>query len=146
MGLTARRGLQVTRKDKDMMADTGGATKRQMVKPKDKPPRHDLKKIRTEKNMTSEERDDLSLRTAASEELPDMGIETEFPAKETLDRGIDKVVEGLQFLIENKEFIVSNWEDDKFSIDEIYEFIEKALIPYTSEIVDRIDISEDEEK
>lgn len=54
----AKRGLQKKRKDRDTMQDGGGSSKgRKTYRPKDKPPRDDLKKRYRTKNKPADERD-----------------------------------------------------------------------------------------
>lgn len=56
--LTARRGLQNNRKDKDLMRDTGGESKRKRNKEPDfKPSRTDVKKKNREKTLRKDEKD-----------------------------------------------------------------------------------------
>lgn len=58
IGLTARRGTQRTRKDKDIMQDTGGATKQKRRRePGLKPSRTDVKKRYREKTLRTDEKD-----------------------------------------------------------------------------------------
>jgi len=52
-----KRGLQVKRKDKDQMSDTGGASKGRGREPHSKPPRDDLKNRYRTKRKTKENRD-----------------------------------------------------------------------------------------
>ena len=53
----AARGLQVRRKDKDLMSDTGGTSKGREREPEKKPPRDDMKKPHRTKDKTPEQRD-----------------------------------------------------------------------------------------
>lgn len=53
----AARGLQVNRKDKDLMSDTGGTSKGRDKKTPMKPPREDLKNRYRTKDKPSEERE-----------------------------------------------------------------------------------------
>jgi hypothetical protein len=53
----AARGLQVRRKDKDLMSDTGGTSKGRDREPHLKPPRDDVKKPHRTKRKTKSERD-----------------------------------------------------------------------------------------
>ena len=53
----AARGMQVKRKDKDMMNDTGGSSKGPDREPHKKPPRDDVKKRHRRKRKTPGQRD-----------------------------------------------------------------------------------------
>lgn len=53
----AARGLQVKRKDKDLMSDTGGTSKGREREPDQKPPRDDVKKPHRTKNKPADQRD-----------------------------------------------------------------------------------------
>jgi len=53
----AVRGLQVKRKDKDLMSDTGGASKGRDREPEFKPPRDDVKERYRTKRKTPKDRD-----------------------------------------------------------------------------------------
>jgi len=53
----AARGLQVRRKDKDLMSDTGGTSKVREREPERKPPRDDMKKPHRTKDKPADERD-----------------------------------------------------------------------------------------
>jgi hypothetical protein len=53
----AKRGLQVERKDKDLMQDTGGTSKGRDREPYQKPPRDDVKKRHRLKRKTKNEKD-----------------------------------------------------------------------------------------
>jgi hypothetical protein len=53
----AARGLQVKRKDKDLMQDTGGTSKGRDREPEKKPPRDDVKKRHRTKRKTTEQKD-----------------------------------------------------------------------------------------
>jgi len=55
--LYAARGLQVKRKDKDLMSDTGGTSKKREREPDQKPPRYDMKKPFRTKDKRAPERD-----------------------------------------------------------------------------------------
>ena len=56
--ISARRGTQTVRKDKDLMMDTGGETKRKRRKePSFKPSRTDCKKRHREKTLRKDEKD-----------------------------------------------------------------------------------------
>jgi len=57
VALTAARGQQLNRKDKDMMSDTGGSSKGPGREPDLKPPRDDVRKPFRTKNKPSDERD-----------------------------------------------------------------------------------------
>jgi len=54
----AKRGLQVQRKDKDLMQDTGGISKGRDREPTNKPPRDDVKERYRDKRLTKEQRDE----------------------------------------------------------------------------------------
>ena len=54
--IVAARGLQVNRKDRDVIKDTGGSSKTKRLEPEIKPPRDERKPFRT-KNKTDEEKD-----------------------------------------------------------------------------------------
>jgi len=54
--LTGKSGLQMNRKDKDLISDTGGGSYMR-VEPKVKPPREDVKKPFSKKNKKPSERD-----------------------------------------------------------------------------------------
>ena len=56
-GMAAARGLQVVRKDKDTMSDTGGSSKTRDREPDLKPRREDVRKPFRTKNRTDEEKD-----------------------------------------------------------------------------------------
>jgi hypothetical protein len=51
-------GMQVVRKDKDTMSDTGGSSKTRRRDPDVKPPRDDVRKPFRERNRTEDEKDD----------------------------------------------------------------------------------------
>jgi len=53
----AKRGLQVKRKDQDLMSDTGGSSKGRDREPDFKPPRDDVKKRHRSRRKTKDERD-----------------------------------------------------------------------------------------
>ena len=53
----AARGLQIKRKDKDLMSDTGGTSKTREREPDKKPPREDMKKPFRKKDKRAPERD-----------------------------------------------------------------------------------------
>jgi hypothetical protein len=55
--INAARGLQVKRKDKDLMSDTGGTSKTREREPDQKPPREDMKKPFRTKDKKAPERD-----------------------------------------------------------------------------------------
>jgi hypothetical protein len=55
--VVSTRGLQVRRKDRDMMTDTGGSSKRPEREPEQKPPRYDCKNPYRTKNKPAPERD-----------------------------------------------------------------------------------------
>jgi hypothetical protein len=57
VALTAARGQQLNRKDKDLMSDTGGSSKGPGKEPNLKPPRDDVRKPFRTKNKPSDERD-----------------------------------------------------------------------------------------
>lgn len=57
MSIVAARGLQVNRKDKDTMSDTGGSSKKPDKEPSIKPPREDVSKPWRTKDKTKEEKD-----------------------------------------------------------------------------------------
>jgi len=54
-----KRGLQVRRKDKDLMSDTGGSSKGRDREPYLKPSRDDMKKNYRTKRKTKDTRDDI---------------------------------------------------------------------------------------
>jgi len=67
----AARGLQVRRKDKDLMRDTGGTSKNRPRQPLDKPPRDDLRNRLSPKRKPSSDKDkdtDLNPDKKAGEE------------------------------------------------------------------------------
>lgn len=81
-----------------------------------------------------------------SKELGEISEEKGYDSKESLDKGIDLIVDGLRFLIENKAEIMAGWEvSDQETIYKIYQSIEKGIIPYTSDVVDLIDIDDKED-
>jgi len=53
----AKRGLQINRKDKDQMSDTGGSSKGRLREPDFKPSREDSIKTERRKNKTPSDRD-----------------------------------------------------------------------------------------
>ncbi len=55
--LTSSRGLQVNRKDKDQMSDTGGSSKGRLREPDFKPSREDRIKPERRKNKIPSDRD-----------------------------------------------------------------------------------------
>ena len=55
--LTSSRGLQVNRKDKDQMSDTGGSSKGRLREPDFKPSREDRIKTERRKNKIPSDRD-----------------------------------------------------------------------------------------
>jgi len=56
--IVGKRGLQVRRKDKDLMQDTGGVSKGRKREPHKKPPRDDSKNRYRTKDLTPEQRDE----------------------------------------------------------------------------------------
>jgi hypothetical protein len=55
--ITGKSGLQMNRKDKDVMTDTGGSSKRPEKEPNFKPPRDDVKKPFRSKDKPADQRD-----------------------------------------------------------------------------------------
>ena len=70
----AARGLQVNRKDKDLMSDTGGSSKGRDKKTQMKPPREDLKNRWRTKDKPSKERENDTDRN------PDKGADKDLKA------------------------------------------------------------------
>ena len=56
--IVAKRGLQVQRKDKDLMQDTGGTSKGRDREPHKKPPRDDVKERYRDKRLTKDQKKD----------------------------------------------------------------------------------------
>ena len=106
----AARGLQVRRKDKDLMQDTGGISKGRDREPHAKPPRDDVKKRHKTKRKKKDEKDkDLDKEASIVERLA-KSISADIAERE-VERLLKVVLKGTPFA--NKTFAVGGYVRDE---------------------------------
>lgn len=134
MAIKAARGLQVHRKDKDLMSDTGGTSKVREHEPDQKPPREDLKKPFRTKDKPSEERDKDTDNDPDRDKDSDMKVSVRCDflamkvAKDILAGKAEKEVERLlQLVIRGTPFVGKAFSVGGFVRDELLGIESKDL-------------------
>jgi len=161
---TAARGLQVTRKDKDLMRDTGGTSKGRLREPEQRPPREDLKDRHRDKRLTPDEKkevepDDREVkkpvrrkssteeRVMQKERIAKMANkvaqgEIDDEPLSMVDQAVDLMIASVKVIEENLPKVKADNVPQQAALDTVKELMDEAIMPYLADIAKAMQVFE----
>ncbi len=160
----AGRGLQVRRKDKDLMRDTGGVSKGRDREPEQRPPRDDVKNRYKRKRLTPDQKkevepDDREVkkpvrrksnteeRVMQKERMAKMADkvaqgEADDEALSLVDQSVDLMIASVKVIEKNLPNIKADNVPQQAALDAVKELMDEAIMPYLADMAKAMQVFE----